>query len=137
MTVTLFQLVKEEKGILIPSYDLWNYTEFKEKIKEPLVKFMIYEKAIVKDNFVKDKMIEYFDDLLKQGIDFMEINLHTKMWQMQENFKENVRNSRVDSICPQEALKLIEEVRDLPQHKYILLNIDKINIDLMSIYHKY
>ncbi len=137
MTVTLFQLIKEEKGILVSDYHLWNYREFKEKVEKPVIKMIYYEKAIMTEDFVKNKALEWFEDTFKREIDFMETNLHTEMHWMRGNFKENVGNSSINFILPDEALRLINEVRSLPQHKYLLLNIDKINNDLMSIYFKY
>jgi len=140
MAIKLFELVKEEAGAIVPKYEFGTFKEFKEIIEKPVINFIGYEKRVLGKNiadFVEEKTLEYFNYLLEEHKKpvysseyFIELN------SMKENFEKNVKKASVSFACPKEASMLISEIRNLSSSKYVLLNIDKINDDLIRIYYE-
>jgi len=143
MTVTLYEIVKEENGILVPDYDFGNWSEFEKKVEKPFISFMSFEKRRgenikkVIHSFVIDKSLEYFEDYLKRAVNFMETNSLTKLNWNKEKIEENIKGSGLKYYSIPEAIKLIRKVRDLSNGDYLLLDIKGINEDLMNIYYKF
>ena len=92
------------------------------------------EKVLI--GFVKNKSLDYLEDYLKRAIDFMNTNLLTELNWKKPQIKENIEKSSLECSFPSEAIRLINYIRRIPMNKYVLLNIDKINADLMEIYYK-
>ena len=142
MIPTLYEIVKEEKGILVPYYGFRNWDEFGEKMENPILQFMGFEKRRGENmekvliGFVKNKSLDYLEDYLKRAIDFMNTNLLTELNWKKPQIKENIEKSSLECSFPSEAIRLINYIRRIPMNKYVLLNIDKINADLMEIYYK-
>ncbi len=140
MAVRLFELVDGEAGALIPKYELKDFEEFKDLIKKPVIHLYRYERRILSskiEDFSIKKTLKYFDDLLEEYD-----NPHVareyldELIKMEKNFKLNVEKSNVQFLCVEEASDLIKTFRDLPSSEYILLDINKINEDLVKIYNK-
>jgi hypothetical protein len=134
MVPTLFELIRVENGIIVPDYRFLNWIEFQNKIEKPAINFMHYGRGAFPENFVQNKIIEHFDNLFKLGINSLDVKVYESMFNMRENIQENIKNSKVDFFYLDNANKLVNEVKNLPQNEYITLNVKKINKDLMQIY---
>jgi hypothetical protein len=142
MGAKLYELVKEEKGILVPDYEFRGWDEFGEKIEKPIIQFMGFEKRRGENmekiliDFVTNKSLDYFENYLKRAINFMETNSLTELNWKKPQIKENIEKSNLECSFPSEAIKLVNYIRRIPMNKYVLLNIDKINLDLIEIYQR-
>ncbi len=140
MEVKLFELVKEEAGALVPKYEFKGLEEFKEVIQKPIINFFGYNNRVLAKEimyFVKEQSLEYFNHLLKEyKKPTYSPEYHMELNKGKKNIKLNIEKADVEFICPEEALNLIDKVRNLPSTEYMKWNINKINEDLIEIYHK-
>lgn len=134
MVPTLIELVKVEKGMVIPDYHLLNWIDLQNKIEKPVIRFMHYGREAFPEDFVQNKIIEHFNNLFKLGLDSLDTQVYEKMFRMRENLQENIRNLMVDCFYLDSANKLVNAVKNFPKTEYITLNVKKINKDLTQIY---
>jgi hypothetical protein len=89
-------------------------------------------------DFAEEKCLEFLNSRLEAyKSPAYSPEYYMELKDKEDNIKSNIKKADVEAIFPEEALNLINKVRNLLSTEYMTWDINKINEDLTEIYHKF